>query len=93
LAAVQEGLVLTKVHRDVAPLKAALDTMLEHISSLTVSCESTPAQPHAGQQQGQYAERHGHGNGVLPVERHRGPCGPIQQFASPATGFLPRQHG
>jgi len=44
LAAVQGGLVLTKVHRDVAPLKAALDTMLEHISSLTVSCGHTSAQ-------------------------------------------------
>lgn len=35
-AAIQGGLVLTQAHRDSAPLKAALDTMLEHISSLTV---------------------------------------------------------
>jgi hypothetical protein len=35
LAAVQGGLVLSQVRRDVDPLEAALDTMLEHISSLT----------------------------------------------------------
>jgi AcrR family transcriptional regulator len=34
-AAVQGGLVLTQVHRHTAPLEAALDTMLEHIASLT----------------------------------------------------------
>jgi len=35
LAALQGGLVLTQVRRDTAPLEAALDTMLEHLSSLT----------------------------------------------------------
>lgn len=35
-AAVQGGLVLTQVHRDTAPLEAATNTMLEHISSLMV---------------------------------------------------------
>jgi TetR/AcrR family transcriptional regulator, transcriptional repressor for nem operon len=36
LAALQGGLLLTQVRRDTAPLVAALDTMLDHISSLTV---------------------------------------------------------
>jgi TetR/AcrR family transcriptional regulator, transcriptional repressor for nem operon len=51
LAAVQGGLLLTKVHRDIAPLQAALDTALEHISLLTVSCGSAAAQPPAGDRQ------------------------------------------
>ena len=34
LAAVQGGLLLTQVHRSTAPLEAALDEMLDHISSL-----------------------------------------------------------
>ena len=35
-AAIHGGLLLTQVHRDSAPLEAALDTMLAHIASLTV---------------------------------------------------------
>jgi AcrR family transcriptional regulator len=35
LAALQGGLILSKVHRDPAPLESALDTVIEHISSLT----------------------------------------------------------
>jgi TetR/AcrR family transcriptional repressor of nem operon len=34
LAALQGGLLLTQVRRDVAPLQAALDTIIEHIESL-----------------------------------------------------------
>ena len=37
LAAIQGGLLLTQVHSDTAPLEAALDAMLEHVASLTVS--------------------------------------------------------
>jgi TetR/AcrR family transcriptional repressor of nem operon len=36
LAALQGGLLLTQVRRDVAPLQAALDTVIDHIASLTV---------------------------------------------------------
>ncbi len=35
-AAIHLGLLLTQVHRDTAPLEAALQTMLEHVASLTV---------------------------------------------------------
>jgi AcrR family transcriptional regulator len=35
LAALQGGLLLTKVRRDTAPLEAALDASLDHIASLT----------------------------------------------------------
>jgi AcrR family transcriptional regulator len=35
LAALQGGLILSKIHRDPAPLESALDTVIEHISSLT----------------------------------------------------------
>jgi AcrR family transcriptional regulator len=34
LAALQGGLILSKVHRNPAPLESALDTVIEHISSL-----------------------------------------------------------
>jgi AcrR family transcriptional regulator len=37
LAALEGGLVLAQVRRDTSPLEAALDTMLEHLASLTVS--------------------------------------------------------
>jgi AcrR family transcriptional regulator len=43
LAAIEGGLVLIQLHRDTAPLEAALDTMLEHVSSLTVPRPTTPA--------------------------------------------------
>jgi TetR/AcrR family transcriptional regulator, transcriptional repressor for nem operon len=36
LAAVQGGLLLSQVHRSTRPLEAALGTMLDHVSSLTV---------------------------------------------------------
>jgi TetR/AcrR family transcriptional repressor of nem operon len=36
LAALQGGLLLTQVHRDTAGLEAALDTVIDHIASLTV---------------------------------------------------------
>ena len=42
LAAVQGGLVLSQVRRDVDPLEAALDTSLEHIASLTTRRRSEP---------------------------------------------------
>jgi hypothetical protein len=42
LAAIQGGLVLSQVHRDVDPLEAALDTLLEHIASLTTKRRSEP---------------------------------------------------
>jgi AcrR family transcriptional regulator len=35
MAAVQGGLLLAKAQRDVAPLEAALDTVIDHIASLT----------------------------------------------------------
>ena len=35
LAALQGGLLLTRTHRDTAPLEAALDAMLDHIASFT----------------------------------------------------------
>jgi TetR/AcrR family transcriptional repressor of nem operon len=44
LAALQGGLVLTQVHRDAVPLEAALDTMLEHLASLTVRRRTGPTQ-------------------------------------------------
>jgi TetR/AcrR family transcriptional regulator, transcriptional repressor for nem operon len=37
LAALQGGLLLTQIHRSTEPLEAALDTVLAHISSLTVA--------------------------------------------------------
>jgi hypothetical protein len=43
LAAIEGGLVLVQLHRDTAPLEAALDAMLEHVSSLTVPRPTTPA--------------------------------------------------
>ncbi len=42
LAAVQGGLVLSQIRRDVDPLEAALDTILEHIASLTTKRRSEP---------------------------------------------------
>jgi TetR/AcrR family transcriptional repressor of nem operon len=36
MAAVEGGLLLAKAQRDVAPLEAALDTVIDHIASLTV---------------------------------------------------------
>jgi len=36
LAVLQGGLLLAKIHRQVGPLEVALDTMIEHIRSLTV---------------------------------------------------------
>ncbi len=36
LAALQGGLLLAKIYRQVGPLEAALDTMIEHIRSLTL---------------------------------------------------------
>jgi TetR/AcrR family transcriptional regulator, transcriptional repressor for nem operon len=42
LAAIQGGLVLSQVRRDVDPLEAALDTSLEHIASLTTRRRSEP---------------------------------------------------
>ncbi|HEX4862665.1 MAG TPA: TetR/AcrR family transcriptional regulator [Acidimicrobiales bacterium] len=45
LAALQGGLVLAQVHRDTAPLEAALDTMLEHVSLLTVRRRSRGTSP------------------------------------------------
>jgi TetR/AcrR family transcriptional repressor of nem operon len=35
MAAVEGGLLLAKAERDVAPLEAALDTVIAHIASLT----------------------------------------------------------
>lgn len=35
LAALQGGLLLAKIYRQVGPLEVALDTMIEHIRSLT----------------------------------------------------------
>ena len=35
LAALQGGLLLTQVRREIAPLEAALDTVLGHIESFT----------------------------------------------------------
>jgi hypothetical protein len=43
-AAIQGGLLLTQVHRDTAPLEAALGTILEHIASLTVRRRSAETQ-------------------------------------------------
>jgi TetR/AcrR family transcriptional repressor of nem operon len=34
LAAIQGGLLLSQVRRDSAPLEAAVDTMIEHLSRL-----------------------------------------------------------
>ena len=42
LAAIQGGLVLSQVHRSVDPLEAALDTMLEHVASLTTGPRREP---------------------------------------------------
>ena len=42
LATLQGGLVLAGVHRDVDPLEAALDTILEHIALLTTKRRSEP---------------------------------------------------
>jgi AcrR family transcriptional regulator len=42
LATLQGGLVLSQVHRDVEPLEAALDTILEHIASLATKRRSEP---------------------------------------------------
>lgn len=42
LAAVQGGLVLSQVRREVDPLEVALDTVLEHIASLTTRRRSEP---------------------------------------------------
>ena len=42
LAAVQGGLVLSQVRRYVDPLEAALDTILQHIASLTTRRRSEP---------------------------------------------------
>src|SRR6202022_2422542 len=47
LAALQGGLVLTQVRRDTAPLEAALDTMLEHLSSVTARRRTGPPHPPA----------------------------------------------
>jgi TetR/AcrR family transcriptional regulator, transcriptional repressor for nem operon len=48
LAALQGGLLLTQIHRSTEPLEAALDTVLAHISSLTVPA---PADSPAGTRQ------------------------------------------
>jgi TetR/AcrR family transcriptional regulator, transcriptional repressor for nem operon len=42
LAAVQGGLVLSQVRRDAEPLEVALDTVIEHIASLTTRRRSEP---------------------------------------------------
>ncbi len=44
-AALQGGLLLAQVRRDTAPLEAALDTMLEHLSSLAARRRTPPTQP------------------------------------------------
>ena len=44
LAAVQGGLLLTQARRNTRPLEAAVDTMLDHIESLTVHGSSTSSQ-------------------------------------------------
>ena len=36
LAALQGGLLLSQIQRDTGPLEAALDTILDHVASLTV---------------------------------------------------------
>ncbi|MCK9894631.1 TetR/AcrR family transcriptional regulator [Frankia sp. AgB32] len=43
LAALQGGLLLGQVRQDAAPLRDALDTVLDHIRMLTVSTASSPA--------------------------------------------------
>jgi TetR/AcrR family transcriptional regulator, transcriptional repressor for nem operon len=43
LAAVQGGLLLTKVRRNTAPLAAALDSMIDYLESLTQRARSQPA--------------------------------------------------
>ena len=40
LAALQGGLLLSQLQRDTKPLEAALDTMLDHVASLTVRANS-----------------------------------------------------
>jgi TetR/AcrR family transcriptional regulator, transcriptional repressor for nem operon len=42
LAALQGALLLTQVQRDTTPLEVALDTVIEHIASLTTSSVSDP---------------------------------------------------
>lgn len=44
LAAVQGGLVLSQVRRDAEPLEVALDTVIEHIASLTTQRRAEPRQ-------------------------------------------------
>ena len=39
LAALQGGLLLTQIRRETTPLEVALDTMLDHIASLTIPPE------------------------------------------------------
>ncbi len=43
LAAVQGGLLLTQIRRNTKPLEAAVDSMLDHIESLTRTAATTPA--------------------------------------------------
>ncbi len=42
LATLEGGLILSQVHRDVGPLEAALDTILDYIASLTTKRRSDP---------------------------------------------------
>ena len=48
LAAVQGGLLLTKVRRNTAPLEAALDVMIDYLDLLHRSARSQPATRHRG---------------------------------------------
>ena len=42
LAAVQGGILLSQVYRDTTPLEAALDTVIDHIESLTAAASHPP---------------------------------------------------
>jgi hypothetical protein len=48
LAALQGGLILSKIRRNPAPLESALDTVIEHISSLTIRRRNDSQQSHLG---------------------------------------------
>ncbi|MFH9969972.1 TetR/AcrR family transcriptional regulator [Streptomyces mirabilis] len=45
LAALQGGLLLTQIQRETRPLEVALDSMLDHIASLTVTAVEPAARP------------------------------------------------
>ena len=55
LAALQGGLLLTQIQRSTEPLETALDTMLDHISSLMVSAPVAPDR----QRRPEHAQVHG----------------------------------